>query len=112
MEMIAHEFTDSLTRFLLESTASNEKDWLKQLDQGQLSSLVDLLRIIVEDRGIVGLSESECLNKFTDAHLLAFKVNNIGKKRFISKLKPERQIKLISKILVDAQLTLISHNIV
>lgn len=109
MEKIAHEFTDSLSCFLLENPASNERDWLKQLEQGQLSSLVDLLRLIVEERDVSGFSESDCINKITDAHLLVFSVNNIGKRRHISKIKPERQMKLISRILGDAQLTLISH---
>jgi len=112
LEIIAHEFTDSLSTFLLENPASNEKEWLKQLDQADLASLVDLLRLIVEGRGVPGFDEFECVNKITDAHLLAFKINNIGKKRRILKMKPERQIKLISGVLADAQLILISHKMV
>lgn len=112
MEVIAHEFTDSLSRFLLENPDSNERDWLKQLDQDDLSFLVDLLRIIVEGRGIPGFNKLDCLNKFTDAHLLAFKVNNIGKKRNISKMTSERQIKIIASILTYAQLMLINRKII
>jgi hypothetical protein len=112
MEMIAHEFTDSLSIFLRENPASNERDWLKQLDQCDLSMLVDLLRLIVEGRGVPGFDESECINKYSDAHLLAFRVANIGKKRRITTMSPERQIKLISRVLVDAQLTLINHKII
>lgn len=51
MEIIAHEFTDSLSSFLLENPTSNERDWLKQIDQGELSTLVDLLRLIAEGEG-------------------------------------------------------------
>lgn len=112
MEVITHKFTDSLSRFLRENPASNERDWLKQLDQDDLSFLVDLLRIIVKGRGIPGLNKLDCVNKFTDAHLLAFKVNNIGKKRCISKMEPERQIKVIATILTYAQLMLINRKII
>jgi len=112
MENITHEYTDSLSTFLLENPTSNEKDWLKQLDQADLSSLVDLLRLIVEGRGVPGFDEIECINRITDAQLLAFKINNIGKKRRITTMSPERQIKLTARILTDAQLTLISHEII
>jgi hypothetical protein len=112
MKPIPHEFTDSLSKFILENPASNEKDWLKHLDQGELSSLVDLLQLIVERKIVIGLDEFEWLNKFTDAHLLAFEVNSIGKKRRTRTMRPERQIKLISRILADAQLTLISNKII
>lgn len=112
MEIITHEFTDSLSSFLQENPESNEKDWLTQLDQAALSHLIDLLRIIVEGGGIHGFNEYECLNKIIDANLLVFKVNNIGKKRHISKIKPERQVKLLNRILADAQLILISRKII
>lgn len=112
MGVITHKFTDSLSRFLRENPASNERDWLKQLDQDDLSLLVDLSRIIVEGGSIPGLNELDCVNKYTDVRLLAFKVNNIGKKRHISKMKPERQIKVIASTLMNAQLMLISPKLI
>ena len=109
---IPHEFTDSLSKFILDNPASNERDWLKQLDQGELSSLVDLLRLVVEGRSLPGFDEAEIFYKFGDAHLLAFEVSSIGKKRRTRTMRPERRIKLISRILADAQLTLISNKII
>lgn len=112
IEVITHKFTDSLSQFLRENPDSNELDWLKQLDQDDMSFLVDLLKVIIENKGVPGLNKIDCLNKITDALLLAFKVNNIGKKRRILKMAHERQIKVLAKILTNAQLMLISRKII
>lgn len=112
MEIIAHEFTDSLSNFLQKNPSLNEKDWMKQLDHADLWALVELLRIVVDRRGFPGLDELQSLNRQTDIHLLAFKVNNIGKKRQILSMECERRFKLIRRILVDAQLVAINPKII
>lgn len=112
MSLIPHKFTDSLSQFLSENPEANERDWLKKLDEDDLSLLVELLKIIVQGRGVIGLSKSECINTITDAHLLAFKVSNIGKKRKILNMKPERRIKVIANILAYAQLMMINRRII
>lgn len=98
-----YEFSDSLSRFLLKNPTSNEIAWLMQLDQDDLYNLIDILLLVVEDRPIPGLNENDCLNKFTDVNLLAFKVKNIGKKNRISTMSPEMRTKLLVRILAEAQ---------
>ena len=59
--------------------------------------------LVVDDRAIPGLNENDCVNKFTDANLLAFKVINIGKKHRISTMKPEVRTNFLDRILTEAQ---------
>jgi len=72
------QFIDNVKK--LRWLLSNNNQWLFSLEYSDISLLVDLFKIIVEGRSVIGLSESECINIISDAHLLAFKVTNIGKK--------------------------------
>lgn len=112
MGRIAHEFTDLLSDFLGGSTSLNEKDWLKQLNDNQLTQLIDILQFAIEGKGFPSADEHEAINKNIDAHLLIFKINNIGKKRHISKIEPNRRLKLMKGLLSQAQLALISRGLI
>lgn len=112
MERIAHEFTDLLSAFLSKNKALNEKDWLKQLNDYQLSKLVDILHFAIEGKGWSGVDEYDALNKNTDAHLLIFRINNIGKRRRIDKIEPNRRLKLMKGFLAEAQLASINRGLI
>jgi hypothetical protein len=112
MEAIKHKFTDSLSKFLIEHPTANHLEWLEQLDHNELSQLIRFSTIIVNTQVTIQNAteflDHVSINDTSDIHLLAFKVNNIGKKRKISKIEPARRINLINKIAMDAQITLIS----
>lgn len=109
MEVISHEFSDLLSEFLKVAPSSSYHDWLRQLNNGQLSRLRRDLKYALNWDGVFG-RPSDCFNIIADAHLLVFKVNNIGKKRSAIKMPPVRQHKIMSKILIDVQLLLINRN--
>ena len=110
MEKISHEFTDAISEFLDANPSASYQDWLVQMQDNQLSRLRRDLQYAIEWDGVFG-RPSDCFNIIADAHMLVFKVNNIGKKRLVSRMPPERQHKIMKKILGDVQLLLINRNL-